>query len=75
MIDFADVKAAYMAGELQGNSAYVDGKLWGKFSFDIKSEFTRVMFELFESVLGVSKDRMYLTILEYETWGAKGKLK
>jgi hypothetical protein len=75
MIDFEDGKNAYLAGERQENSAYIDLRVYGKFNFEVKSKFTAAMFELFESILEVPKDKMYLTILEYETWGTKGILK
>jgi len=75
MVDIVDGKTIYFGGDLQENCAYVDVRLYGQVERDIKAEFTRAMFGVFHRVLDVAEDKMFLSLLEYDTWGTKGNLK
>lgn len=75
MLDIADGKPTWFAGKPQENSAFVDVRLYGSQSFKAKSDFTKAMFEVFERVLSIGPDSMFLGIKEYDTWGTRGTLK
>lgn len=75
MIEIEDGKTIFFGGEEQENCAYVDVKAYGKFDFEAKDDFTKSIFEVFNRVLGIEEDRLFLTITEFDTWGTNGKLK
>lgn len=75
MLDIEDRKTIFFGGDEQENCAYVDVRVYGKFDFEVKADFTQSMFEIFNRVLGISENRMFLTIMEFETWGTNGNLK
>lgn len=75
MIDIVDEKRIFFGGDAQEKCAYVDVKLYGKFDLKVKADFTQGMFEVFNGVLDISKNHMFLTISEFDTWGTNGNLK
>ena len=75
IITFSDGKTMYFRGQEQENCAYVDVRLNGTCGFEIKQNFTKAMFTMFAETLDIDSELMYLTILEYTTWGIRGTLK
>ena len=73
--DIEDGGVHFFRGEKQEMSAYVDVRFNGECDFKYKQNFTKKVYEMFENEWGIEKEFMYLTILEYPDWGARGILK
>lgn len=75
MIQMEDCKTLYFKGELLENGAYIDVRIYGTCAFEQKEAFTRALFSVFECIMGVQKNDMYVTVSEFDTWGTHGGLK
>ena len=71
LVDFSDGRAMYMAGK-NVEGAFIELRLLNKFEFEPKKKFTEEVFEMLSRELGVKKENMYLNILEFNEWGARG---
>ena len=74
LIDFADSKTFYKAGE-KVPGAFIDVRLFHKSEFEPKKQFTEEVFELLTSELGIKKEHMCLSIMEFDNWGVAGTYK
>jgi phenylpyruvate tautomerase PptA (4-oxalocrotonate tautomerase family) len=68
MVDFSESKTIYMAGKFV-SGVFVDVRLFQKAAFEFKKKFTEETFEMLFRELGTEKKSMYLTIMEFESWG------
>ena len=72
-VDFSDSRTAYKGGaEISG--AFIDVRLFHKSDFEPKKKFTEETLEMLSKELGITKENMYLTIMEFNDWGFAGKL-
>ena len=71
MIDFSDGRTIYKAGE-KVEGAFIDLRLLRKAEFEPKKKYTEELFELLSRELGLKKENMYLTAMEFNDWGANG---
>ena len=74
LVDFSDSRTVYKAGE-NVPGAFIDLRLFHKSDFEPKKKFTEETFEMFSRELGLKKENMYLTIMEFDNWGSGGTLK
>ena len=74
LIDFSGSRTVYKAGK-KVQSAFIDLRLYHKSEYEPKKKFTEETFDLFARELGLEKENMYLTIMEFDNWGAAGTLK
>lgn len=74
LIDFSGGRTVYKAGE-KVSGAFIDLRLYRKSDYEAKKQFTEAALEMLSRELGVSKDNMYLTIMEFDNWGSGGTLK
>jgi phenylpyruvate tautomerase PptA (4-oxalocrotonate tautomerase family) len=74
MIDFSENRAIYKAG-LKESGVFIDLRLFHKSEFEVKKEFTEKTIEMIHKKLNVSKENIYLTIMEFDNWGSGGTLK
>ena len=74
MVDISDARAFYKAGQ-KVESAFIDLRLFHKSEFEPKKKFTEETIEMLSSELGIKKENLYLTIMEFDNWGAGGTLK
>ena len=72
IVDLEDGKTLFVGGVRQENMVFVDVRYYSNFSYQIKKNFTAAVFETISEVLGTSKDRAFLTITEYNSWGGFG---
>lgn len=72
IVDMEDGKTLFVGGVKQENMVFVDVRYYSNFAYQIKKEFTAAVFEKISSVLGTTKDRAFLTITEYNSWGGFG---
>jgi len=75
MVQIDDGKTIFYQGAEMDNCAYVDARIYGTCALEHKQVFTKAMYMLFEEILGIHKSKMFLSILEYDTWGINGSLK
>ena len=72
MVDMEDGKTMFMAGVKQENLVFADVRYYSNFTHQIKKDFTIAVFDVFTRVLGTEKEKMFLTINEYNNWGGFG---
>ncbi|NMA25160.1 MAG: hypothetical protein GX936_05785 [Clostridiales bacterium] len=72
MVEVNDGLRMYFGGIKQDDMVFADVKYVGKFGYHKKKEFTREAFDVINAVLGTPKDRICLTISEFNNWGAVG---
>ena len=72
IVDMQDDRKMYLGGVKQENMVFADVQYFSNFKHDIKKDFTAAVFSSINRVLGTSKDRMFLTITERNTWGGFG---
>jgi phenylpyruvate tautomerase PptA (4-oxalocrotonate tautomerase family) len=74
LVDFSDSRTMYKAGE-NVSGAFIDVRLFHKSDFEPKKKFTEETFEMLSRELGLKKENMYLTIMEFDNWGSAGTYK
>ena len=74
MVDFSDARTFYKAGQ-KVEGAFIDLRLFRKSEFEPKKKFTEETLKMLSSELGIKKENMYLTIMEFDDWGSDGTLK
>jgi hypothetical protein len=74
LVDFSAEHTMYRAGE-EAPCAFIEVRLFGKAGMECKKQFTQEVFEMLRRELGLEIPRMYLNILELETWGSGGIFK
>jgi len=50
-------------------------RYYSNFPYKIKKDFTAAVFKTLGRALGTTKDKMFLTITEYNSWGGFGDFK
>jgi phenylpyruvate tautomerase PptA (4-oxalocrotonate tautomerase family) len=71
LVDFSGDRTFFKAGkEVEG--AFIDLRLYHKSDFEPKKKFTEECFEMLTRELGLKKENMYLTIMEFDNWGSSG---
>jgi phenylpyruvate tautomerase PptA (4-oxalocrotonate tautomerase family) len=73
MIDFSDKKLFYKAGN-KVDGVFIDLRLFRNSDFDAKKKFTEELIEMIHQKINVSKENIYLTIMEFDSWGLNGTL-
>ena len=74
MIDIADGRAMYFAGEKR-DLAFVEVRCFGTTEFVNKKAFTEAAFLAVQETMGLPQDAIYLNYSEFEHWGAMGSMK
>jgi hypothetical protein len=74
MIDFSESKTIYKAGS-KVSGVFIDLRLFHKSEFEPKKKFTEKTIEMVHQKLDISKENIYLTIMEFDNWGSDGTLK
>ena len=59
----------------QENIAYVDVRYRGRYSIAVKQKFVTATAKVFNELLGVPAELLYLTLLEFECWGVGNELR
>lgn len=72
MVGIEDDYTLYFRGNQDGESAFVEVKLFGTATNEVYEKLTAVISDIFEEVLGISKDRVYIKYEETEHWGWNG---
>ena len=73
MVDFSDARTFYKAGQ-KVDGAFIDLRLFYKSELAPKKKFTEETFALLSGELGIKKENLYLTIMEFDNWGSSGTL-
>jgi hypothetical protein len=72
-VEISSGRAMYMAGT-EEPSAFVELRMFNKADTEAKKRFTQEIFAMLGRELQLSKDRIYLNIIEFEHWGYGGDL-
>ena len=75
IVDMEDGKTMYLGGVRQDDLVFVDVRYYSNFEYHIKKNFTVAVFDAINKALGTPKERMSLTITEYNNWGGFGNFK
>ena len=73
--DVEDGRSLFMGTEPQKDMVFADVRYHGSYEYEYRSAFTAALFDAVERVLGTPKDRMFLNITEFSSWGGYGNLK
>ena len=74
MVDISDARTFYKAGQ-KVEGAFIDLRLFHKSDFEPKKKFTEETIEMLLHELGIKKENVYLTIMEFDNWGSGGTLR
>jgi len=72
MVGFEDNYTLYFKGNQNGETAFVEVKIFGKASAAAYDRLTAAICEIFNEELGIAKDRIYVKYEEVENWGWNG---
>jgi len=72
MVQIEDNRTTYFGGEKKDNAAYVDIRLLGSVSQDVRRELMSQSFEVLGRLVGVSEADMFVTVSEHGNWGYRG---
>jgi len=75
MAELRDGSKIYLGGVRQTDVAYVDIKYFGKFPFEQRKGVAEDAAKAINELLEIPFEKIYLTMNEYETWGALGGLR
>ena len=72
MVDIVDGKEMYLGGKLMDNCAYIDIRNHHTSDLELRKKFTEKVFEVMRDATGFKNEEMYLTISQFDYWGALG---
>ena len=72
IVDVEDGRTIYFGGVKQDDMVFADVKYYSNFEYHKKKDFTVAFFNAVNRIIGTAKDKMCLTITEYNSWGAVG---
>jgi len=74
MVDISDGRSICKGGH-PIDGGFVDLRLFGTTERPAKEAFTTAVFQAMQELLGIESDKLYLNILELDSWGSHGRLK
>lgn len=72
MLGFEDENSLYFRGQAFEKIAYVEVKLYGKADNAAYDQLTAAICKIFEEVLQIPSNQIYITYQEVGTWGHNG---
>jgi len=72
IVDMEDGKTMFVGGKKQDNLVFADVRYYSNYTLKIKQAFTVGVFDAITKILDTPKDRAFLTITEYNSWGGFG---
>lgn len=75
MVGINDGYTMYFSGEKKENIAFINVKLFKESGFEYKAEFSKKVFELFQTEYGIPSDSIFMNFDEYNSWASRGELK
>ena len=73
--DIEDGRVIYKGSVQQEDMVFADVRYHGKYEYEYRSRFTAAIFDAVNRIVGTDKDRMFLNITEFSSWGGYGNLK
>jgi phenylpyruvate tautomerase PptA (4-oxalocrotonate tautomerase family) len=71
IVDISDSRSMYKGGKAVP-CAYVDIRVYTKADSEGKKRFADELFVVLDKELGIHKDNVYMSVLEFEQWGDHG---
>lgn len=75
MVNITDGCALYLGGRSLEKGAFIETRVFGKAERAYKESYVEAVFAAMKDVLGCPAEDIYINILEFDTWGSKGRLK
>ena len=72
LINLADNQDLYFGGQKPDKGAYVEVKVLGKADHSKTNEMTARLCDVFESILGIPQDAVYISYWGTDFWGWNG---
>lgn len=72
MVGFEDNYSLYFKGKNDGKLAFVEVKIFGKTTDEAYDKLTARLCQIYEEVLGISQDGIYIKYEEVDHWGWNG---
>lgn len=72
MVGFEDSYDLYFQGNQDGETAFVEVKVFGSASPDVFSKMTGAICDIYQEELGIPQNRIYVKYEEVENWGWNG---
>lgn len=72
MLSFNDGVKMYFGGNADGDTAFIDVKIFGATEKSVYDSLTAKITEIYSSELGISPDRIYVKYEECYNWGWNG---
>ena len=73
MVGFEDEYSLYFKGQAFEKIAFVEVKLYGKANSAAYDQLTAAICQIFEEVVQIPTNQIYITYQEVETWGWNGQ--
>ncbi|MCI8781084.1 MAG: hypothetical protein HFH70_10450 [Lachnospiraceae bacterium] len=72
MVGFEDLYDLYFQGNQDGETAFVEVKVFGSASPDVFSKMTGAICDIYQEELGIPQNRIYVKYEEVKNWGWNG---
>lgn len=72
MVGFEDEAKLYFKGDGDCKIAFIEVKIFGKASSQAYDKLTKEICNIYEEVLGISQDKIYVKYEEVSNWGWNG---
>jgi len=72
MVGFEDEYSLYFKGEASEKIAFIEVKIFGITSKEVYSKLTGEICDIYNEVLGIPKDKIYIKYEEVSNWGWNG---
>ena len=72
MVGFEDSYDLYFQGNQDGETAFVEVKVFGSASPDVFSKMTGAICDIYQEELGIPQNRIYVKYEEVKNWGWNG---
>lgn len=72
MVELCDGAKMFLGGKRQEDVCYIDIKYFGKFPFEQRKAVAEDAAKAIKELFDIPVEKVYLTMNEYETWGALG---
>lgn len=72
MLGFEDEECLYFKGNQDGETAFIEVKIFGAASDRDYEKLTALLCQIYEDELGIPKNRIYIKYEEVEYWGWNG---
>lgn len=74
MVNITDGCALYLGGKPLEKGAFIETRIYGTIERENKGKYIKAVFAAMKDALGYPEEGIYINILEFDTWGSKGRM-